>query len=193
MDILPQIVGSAIGASLGVVAGTFITIFATNWRQRRTEDEQIANLCFELRLNLKKIDAWIVELSRYRNAVNGDSLQRWFGYFDLTKTVSSASVAAMSSGLLYKKLSYEDIENLQFALWDLSASTERYMNDQFAAVRTEFSELWRSNDTTRWMTTAKPKAIQLADFWEARLAGHREKLQKLNVALSKRVSTGNHQ
>ena len=93
VDDLLQGVGSVVGVFLGVVAGTAVTVLTHRVQERRARKRQVRNLSFELRLNIKKIDGWLDELARYRNAVNGDNLHNWFGYFDLGKTVTATASA----------------------------------------------------------------------------------------------------
>ena len=87
---------------LGVLAGTAVTILTQLYSARRAQTQQTQNLKFELELNVAKIDTWLAELEKYRNAVNGDSLHQWFGYFDLGKVVSVTANAMFASGLLYR-------------------------------------------------------------------------------------------
>lgn len=73
------------GVFLGVLAGTAVTLL-TQWViQKRNEAQLLRNLKFEFELDIKKIDSWLEEITRYRNAVNGDALHTYFGYFDLSR------------------------------------------------------------------------------------------------------------
>ena len=49
---MSDLVGSAVGAFLGVIAGTLITILAGRLWERRAYRQQVRNLVFELRLNV---------------------------------------------------------------------------------------------------------------------------------------------
>lgn len=181
---MESIIGSAVGAFLGVVAGTAVTIIFYRFQEYRSKKQQIRNLHFELRLNVTKIDSWLTEISRYRNAVNGDSLHAWYGYFDLGKTVSSTVTTMFNSGLLYKILSYEHIEELQQVYWDLSPAGEKYINDQLKDVRDVFNRLRQDKNVVVWSTIAKPEAVRLADFWEDKLSGHRATLDEIADAIN---------
>ena len=137
----------------------------------------------KLRLNVRKIDGWLEELARYRNAVNGDNLHNWFGYFDLGKTVSATASAMLTSGLLYNTLVHHHVEALQVVFWELSPAGEKHMNEQFRARRDAFNQLRRAKNSLLWLNTAKPEAAQLADYWEHRLRGHRATLEEITGAI----------
>ena len=148
-----------------------------------SQEKAGTKLGFELRLNIKKIDGWLDELARYRNAVNGDNLHNWFGYFDLGKTVTATASAMLSSGLLYDTLVHGQVEALQVVFWELSPAGETYMNGQFRAKQETFNELLRANNPLLWATTAKPEAVGLADFWEGKLREHRARLDEIAQAV----------
>ena len=178
------LVGTALGAFLGIVAGTVVTICVHRFQEWRANRQQVRNLCFELRLNLKKIDRWLAEITRYRNAVNGDSLHTWFGYFDFGKTINSTANAMSVSGLIYKTLSYQHIEALQAIYWELSPAGEQYMNEQFTTSRNVFNQLRQDRNILIWSTVAKPEAVGIADFWERKLTDHRSTLQKITRTIT---------
>ena len=185
MDDFLQGIGSAVGVFLGVVAGTAVTILAHRFQERRSERRQLRNLSFELQLNVKKINGWLEELARYRNAVNGDNLNNWFGYFDLGKTVSATASAMLASGLLYDTLVHRHVEALQVVFWELSGVGENYMNEQFQAKRDAFNQLRQASNPFLWTNTVKPEAVQLADYWEEKLRGHRAKLEEITRSTSR--------
>ena len=118
------------GVFLGVIAGTAVTLLVQYLIQYKDIQQQTKNLKFELELNVGKIDAWLDELGKYRNAVNGDALHNYFGYFDLSRTVSNTTSTMFISGRLYKKLTHDQIGQLQAVFSTLSFNGERYMNEQ---------------------------------------------------------------
>ena len=180
---MDQILGSTIGAFLGVVAGIIVMMVSSFIQRRSSQKQEIRNLCFELHLNVKKIDRWLKGISTYRNAVNGDSLHTWHGYFDLSKTASTTANSMFASGLLYNALNYADIESLQTVYWELSLWGENYINEQFENTRTKFLRLQAENAFPVWLTEAKPEAVRIADFWEAKLTSHRATLVGIAEAL----------
>ena len=113
---------------------------------------------------MAKIDTWLAELEKYRNAVNGDSLHQWFGYFDLGKVVSVTANAMFASGLLYKVLDKDDIAALQKLFTDLSPAGEQYMNNQLGEYRRLFMSSRYEERIGEWIQTHKPDAGGKVDF-----------------------------
>ncbi|MDE2980384.1 MAG: hypothetical protein OXU74_04235 [Gemmatimonadota bacterium] len=181
-----DLVGSAAGAFLGVIAGTLITILAARLWERRAYRQQVHNLVFELRLNIKKIDRWLSEITKYRNAVNGDSLHTWFGYFDLGKASYPTANDMFRTGLLYKALSHEHIEALQSTVAELSPVGEKYMNERFMDSRRAFEDAQQRRNLPYWLNVAKPEAVRIADFWEHKMQGHRSILDEIVRAIDDR-------
>ena len=72
------------GVFLGVICGTAVTLVVVYINKRKNLNQQIKNLKFELDYNIKKLDSWIEEVEKYRNAVNGDALGSYYGEFDLS-------------------------------------------------------------------------------------------------------------
>ena len=104
--------GQFTGVFLGVIAGTIVTILVQKWVALRAEKQQLANFKFELELNMKKIKAWLDELNKYRNAVNGDALLTYFGYFNLSSFIGVIVSRLHASGTIYKYLSHDDFGKL---------------------------------------------------------------------------------
>ena len=167
------------GVFLGMLAGTGVTILVKTYFAKRAETQQTQNLRFELELNVVKIDKWLKDLTEYRNAVNGDSLHRWFGYFDFGKTIFVTANAMFSSGLLYKALGKDDIASLQALFHDLSIEGERYMNDKLTQHKQLLVSCRDRKDMNDWLHTHKPLAVGEADFWEKDLRKHRKTLQDI--------------
>ena len=171
------------GVFLGVIAGTAVTLLTQWWMQRRTEKQQTENLKFELKLNIAKIEAWILELEGFRNAVNGDALHEWFGYFNLSRTISPTANSMFLSGLLYKKLTRERIGDLQGVLAELSLTGEQYMNARLGESRQAFIGCREAGNMAAWTTNFKPDAVGSANFWQRKLTEHRDKLQTIVASL----------
>jgi hypothetical protein len=168
-----------LGVFLGVLAGTFVTILVHLYFQRRAETQQTRNLKFELDLNMRKIDAWLEELARCRNAVNGDSLHAYFGYFDLSKSVSITASEMLQSGLLYKKLSHEQIGQLQVVFSDLSFKGEQFMNAWLDQIKQEFARCKTENQIDQWSNCYKPEAVRYVDYWEGKFRSHQRTLRDI--------------
>ena len=171
------------GVFLGVLAGTAVTLL-TGWLlQKKNQAQQARNLRFELQLNLGKIDHWLEELGTYRNAVNGDTLNTYFGYVDLGKMVYVTANSMFQSGLLYKYLDDEMIGQLQVILSELSLVGERQLNDLIWRHKQVFQYSRDPQKEHLWSGGGKADAVRHADFWEPKLKGHRKTLEKLIAAL----------
>lgn len=152
------------GVFLGVLAGTAVTLL-TQWIiQRRREGQKLKNLKFEFELNIKKIDRWLKEITAYRNAVNGDTLHMYAGYFDLSRFVSVTANDMFLTGLLYRYLDHDDIGNLQVLFSEFSLYGENYLNNQIALNKANFN---------------KAKAVQDVNFWEKKFEDHKKTLEQI--------------
>ena len=172
------------GVFLGVLAGTAVTVLTGLYLQRRGETQQTRNLRFELELNIRKLQTWREELDRWRNAVNGDSLSNYFGYFDLGRTVSVTANAMFLSGLLYKKLSHEQIGELQEIFSELSPHGEQYINNQVSQGKQAFEQCRSSNTMDLWSSQLKSGVVGYIDFWERKFNEHQTTLRAIVASLS---------
>lgn len=157
------------GVFLGVLAGVAVTLLTQWFIQRRNETKKLKNLKFEFEYNIKKINNWLEEVTRYRNAVNGETIRAYFGYFDLSRIVYATTNEMFLSGLLYKYLDHDDIGKLiaMFQLYTLYG--ENYLNNQIAQNKENFR---------------KDKAVQDVDFWEKEFKDHKKTLEEILKKLS---------
>ncbi len=164
MDEFYNGLGIAVGVFVGVVGGTGVAL-VTQWvSQKRSESQQVSNLRFELDLNVKKIDGWLEEITRYRNAVNAQNLNTYFGYFDLSRFLMVTSNNLLYSGLLFKHLDYEDIGKLQVISSELSASGQSVLNNAIEQFKVNFDQA---------------KAAENVNFWEGKFREHKQTLQRI--------------
>lgn len=160
------------GVFLGVVAGVAITLI-TQWiNERCKESNKVKNLKFEFELNIKKINKWLEELTKYRNAVNGDALYNYFGYFDLSRFVSVTANDMFRSGLLYKYLDHDTIGKLQVIYSEFSLGWENILNQQITHNKTKAANL---NDWTRF----KGDVVTNVNFWENKFKEHKKTLEDI--------------
>ena len=167
------------GVFLGVIAGTAVTILVQWYQKKRAETQRTRNLKFELDLDIRKIDTWLEEFGRFRNATNGDSLHTYVGYFDLSRMVSYTTHAMFESGLLYKKLTHEQIGRLQEIFSFFSGFGEQFLNNQLNQFKQEFERCRAENDTTEWATTTKPQVVSFLNYWEGRFREHQRALKEI--------------
>lgn len=156
------------GVFLGVLAGTAVTLLTGWFIERRSESQKLKNLKFEFNLNIKKIDRWLEEITAYRNAVNGDALDIYAGYFDLSRIVYVTANDMFLTGLLYKYLDHDDIGKLQVIFSEFSLYGENYLNNQIAQNKANFN---------------KPKAVQDVNFWEKKFKDHKKTLEEIQKKL----------
>ena len=173
-----------LGVFFGVIAGSAVTLLVQYLIQYKDVQQQTKNLKFELELNVGKIDAWLDELGNYRNAVNGDALHNYFGYFDLSNAVSNTMNAMFLSGRLYKKLTHDQIGQLQAVFTTLSFNGERHINEQVKTRTRMFNACRAENRMDYWTTTEKSEGVGEINFMEHRLTAHREEMKKINQGLT---------
>ena len=156
--------GIVVGVCVGVVSGALVNL-AVQWiNEKRLERRLISNLKFELRFDIKKIDQWLSEVTRYRNAVNSNTMGSYFGYFDLSRFISITANAVFASGLLYRHLADDDIGKLQVITGELSPNWESFINNQIVQNRANF---------------VQAAAAQNVDFWERKFQDHRATLEAI--------------
>ncbi|HUU41155.1 MAG TPA: hypothetical protein VMW42_09450, partial [Desulfatiglandales bacterium] len=147
------------GVFLGVIAGVAITLI-TQWiNEKRKESQKVKNLKFEFELNIKKINKCLEEITTYRNALNGDALNNYFGYFDLSRFVSVTANDMFWSGLLYKYLDHDTIGKLQVIYSEFSLAWEDILNKQVNQNK------MKANDLSAW-PRVKSEVVSDVNFWE---------------------------
>lgn len=143
---------SFLGTFLGILAGTIAVNVFLKWRQ---EKENLKTLKFELQVNAKKIDGLLDELTRCRNAANGDNMADYSGHFYLSRILTATANAMYNSGLLSKYLASEDIEKLQECFFIFSPDGEIFMNKQINSHKSEFNKKKAVKDIDSWELTFK--------------------------------------
>lgn len=172
-----------LGVFLGVLAGTAVTLLSAWMLQRRSENQRAQNLRFELELNVGKIDTWLEELTRLRHAVNGDALDSYFGYFDLSRIISVTANSMLQTGLLYKHLTHDQIGSLQEMFSEFSWFGEKYVNDQVQGYKQTFLQGKFQPVANSWIIGEKAKAVQQINFWEQKWKDHRTSLLAITQGL----------
>lgn len=159
-----DVVAPGFGVFLGVVAGTVVTL-ASQWViSRSTRAQRVRNLKFELRMDVAKLNRWLQEINDYRNAVNGNALAQYFGYFDFSRFIYVTANEMFVSGLLYKYLTEEEIEAMQVITSELSMNGEKFLAQQIQENKTNFVQV---------------TAVGQINFWEQKLTTHRATLQAI--------------
>ncbi|MBU4495528.1 MAG: hypothetical protein KJ874_09535 [Acidobacteria bacterium] len=179
--------GQVVGVFLGVVAGVCITFAAEYVRNKRTRKQELANLRFELDINIAKIDAWLKEVTKWRNAINADNLLQYFGHFNLSSAISATTNSLFIAGKLYNALTNDHIAKLQEVFKDLSVFGEQYLNNQIQQKKQLLSQMNNAGHETEWQRTLKPQCAQDVDFWETKLKSHQDSLLVVKEAIDKKI------
>jgi len=160
------------GVLAGIVAGVAINIII-NWVTiKNINKDWRNNLKFEINYNIKKLESFIEEVVKYRNKVNGDSLDSYFGYFPLSKVLISTSNQIFNNGLVYRFLKDDDIKQLQDFLSEFNLYGENYINNQIKYNK----ELFKNIDLR---SEIKRKIISDIDFWEEKFKAYKKFLIEL--------------
>ena len=169
------------GVFLGVVAGVAVNLIVQYMILKKTELQFKQNLKFEITLNISKIDKWLKEIERYRNSVNADALDNYYGYFDLSRFITNTANEMFRSGLLYKYLNHKAIEQLQVISSEFSFFGENFFNNQI--------NQYKHQATTQedWWNIKK-EVIQNIDFWEKKFENHKEALKNIICVLKTKSS-----
>lgn len=172
------------GVFLGVIAGVAINLLTQFLINKHNEKSKINNLRFELKLNIEKIDSWIEEITRYRNALNSDTLHLYFGYYDLSKFVSVTANELFANGTLYKYLIHGDIGKIQVIYWEFSLNGENFINNQVNQNKEIFGHI--KADATKDLYEFKTKVVQDINFWEEKFKLHKKTIEEILSKLGAR-------
>lgn len=130
MQYFVQGLGVAVGVVIGTIVGTIINLALFKYGAYTLKKQRVKNLEFEFRFNIRKIDDFINELVKYRNAVNGDNLNKYYGYFNLAAVIYPTMNAMYNDGSLYDYVDYEDIVKLQQFVAHYSLTFQERLNYQ---------------------------------------------------------------
>lgn len=167
--------GAFFGVTFGVVAGVFINLIIGWIQNKKSQSNMIRNIKFEIDFNIKKIESFLKELGRYRNKVNGDSLQIYFGYFNLSKVITTTMVQMFFRGTIYNYLGYEEIGKLQNFTSYFSLGMENVINNQINYNKTHANE-----------PGIKQMAIADIEFWEKKFKESIADLKSIKKNIMKR-------
>jgi hypothetical protein len=172
LPLFVQGLGQFTGVFLGVIAGTLVTVLTHGHQVNSDEKNQLGNLKFELELNEKKLNAWLDELTTYRNHVNGDSLLTYSGYFNFSTFIGVTAFKLHGSGTIYKYFSHEHIGKLQEVYNGLSIDTENFINNQITQRKQKLAHLDNNQSNEQWQSSFKPEIVSEINFWEKKLKSH---------------------
>jgi hypothetical protein len=179
--------GQVVGVFLGVVAGVCITLAVEIVRSRQSRKQELANLKFEINVNIEKINGWLNEVKKWRNAINADNLPQYFGYFNLSSAIFATAGSLFIAGKLYNALSYEHIAKLQEVYKDLSIFGEQYLNNQIQQKKQLLAHLLNNGLEAEWQRTLKPQCAQDVEFWEKKFESHKNALLEVREAIENHI------
>jgi hypothetical protein len=157
------------GAAVGVVAGTLIQFFVQAIIDRRKEAQQRKALRKEMSYNLAVLQGISEETTSLRNAVNGDALSLYNGYFAYDQGLFVQTSALLTSGNLYKWLPIDDFKKLQKIVSTLSANRAVWVN----------TEVTKRKQASLGENFSKPEAVNFVNFIEGQNAEVRQLLNGL--------------
>lgn len=173
-----QYVYQGFGIFWGVVAGALVYFLLQEMNTWRYRKNRKLNLRLELELDIKKVNDWLAEVDKLRNAINGDTIGSYYGYFHLSSAVFTTAGDMFSSGELYRLLSYKQIGELQAIGRFMSYDGERVINAQINQRKSEYVAASGSNKTQA-PVEVKRAAVADVDYWQESFEGHRRSLESI--------------
>ncbi len=157
-----------IGAAVGVIAGAFIQYLVQYYVDRRTQRDQRAALKKEMQCNLHLISELQAEAGRLRNAVNGDALTSYFGFFNYEKGLFAQAGALLANGMLYRWYSIEQLKKLQAVSYAMNINTSNFINQSITQRR----------DAATKGELNKVEMVQFVNFIESELQNNKYLLEE---------------
>jgi len=77
----------------------------------------------------------LTEAQKFRNAVNGDVLNTYFGYFGFGRAIFAQANACTMNGVLYELFSADEIRHAQRLVSTLSVANENWVNGEIKRRR----------------------------------------------------------
>lgn len=153
-----------LGIAVGLIGSIVVWMGYHLWVRSRGEKMMLKNAGVEFRMNIKQIDDLLEELTKCRTAIGAQVLDKYVGYFDLSRCIWVTTNRMFSSGLIYKHFKEDDIDKLL---------------GMFAALRFSYSDYM--NTRTRESKQAVAPGVQAIiiadiDYWETKFKKHKKEL-----------------
>lgn len=129
--------GAFFGVFSGIIAGVAIYLIIGQINRCILKRNAIANLKFEIEYNIKHIDFLLKELQKFRNKVNADSIESYYGTFPLSKIIMTQVAQMFLDRSIYKYLKHEDIGKLQ--------TFSKYFTIEGERTISEFIKYYKAN------------------------------------------------
>ncbi len=180
-------IGSFTGTFTGVIAGIFITYTMQRITNRMLQKQAIKNFSFELKINEEKLDEWIGEITKHRDAVNGDSLHNYHYFFKLSSFIGVSAQQLHLSGKAYEILSNEQFRKLQQTYDEMSLGWEQMINNRISQEKSTFQSLRNAQNLHEWHIQHKPEVINHITFLEQKFKEHRNTVKEIIESLKKHL------
>lgn len=158
------------GILSGIIVGAIIDFLANflidHSKECKEKKNRKKNFKFELDYNVAHVDKVLKEMTKYRNAANGDKLYSFYWLVPLSRVLSYTVNSMFQDGSIYDLLENEDIARLYEFFSDFSIGTENYLRDQL-----------RWNKGNWEQRGVKQKTIADIDFWEGKFSAHKKSLK----------------
>lgn len=176
---------------IGIVAGIGVNILTQKIINWKNEKNILKNFKFEIDFNVKKINRFLEYLRDYRDCVNGDSLNKFTKYFDLSRVIFGTTNNMLFSGLLYKYLSDENVENILIMTSQFTLYWENQINSNIGQHIANFNfDKKKQKEATLSLTGlqestlaiqyySKEEATSTAISWETFFKDHNKNLYKI--------------
>lgn len=161
-------IANAAGAFVGVIAGTFIQFFCQKLLDRSQRGKLLAILRREMQYNLYILDVHIQEVQSFRNAINANNIQDYYGYIKSTDLIYSSPIELLKSGILYEMFDKDHILLFQKLLQSGTPATEQWINSNIESRKKDF----RQDESSRF-----------ANFLEGRFREHKKDIETIIKAL----------
>lgn len=163
--------GNGVWILIGIVVGILIEIGVEYVKTLLQSKKNIKNLKFEINMNIKKINGFLDIAMDFRNKINADCLQTFYGYFHLSNTIFVTANSLFYTGELYNILPDVLIGKLQDNASFLSLQTETWLNAQIQGRKNEISNLLNNPQviTNRTYIDIKQDAVRNVDWYEIKL------------------------
>lgn len=163
------------GTAVGVVAGTLVTLATTqsvDWWRRRQE---LKNLRFELRMAQRRLQEWLQEATRWRDAIVAEGVSEYFGYFKVSLFPMPTLLQMFREGRLYKHFSDTQLIALLEAAEFFTPAGEGMINRGVAESKQLAAR-----------SAPKPDVVKVAAFWTDKLGDFKRTVDSLAETLGQR-------
>ena len=123
-----EVIYYGISTIIGIVIGVIVTVGADCIKANLQYKKDLTVIKHEFSNDIHKIEIWLSILRDLKDKINGNRMYDYSGYLNFSSAIFATSVKLFNQGLLYKKLTCDDIEALQQCWNFLSIYQENIVN-----------------------------------------------------------------